>query len=527
MGLWKAGAGVLVGSALVVGVVACSAQEGAGRAADSSVTIGVSYEPESLSPLLGYGKDGNSKIFDGLLQRDQGLELEPALATALPEVSEDGLTYTFQLREGVRFSDGTPFTAADVVFTYTTILDAKTNNGYASELDAIAKVEADGEHKVVFTLKYPYAPFIERTVLPIASAKAAGGQDPNTGEYNTKPVGTGPYVVSSWRKGEKLTLKANPDYWGGAPEITDFTVAFIPDDDVRATRLRAGELDGAALPPSVAEPFRKLDGMTVLNAKSVDYRTVTLPTANPVTGDKAVRRALNLAVDRDLMVESILKGSGRPAYSPLPDDNPWFLKSTKITRNEAEAARILDDAGWKPGDDGVRVKDGKRASFTLWYFSGDKLRQDHALAFASDAKKVGVEVKVQAGTREVVQPLLGKDPMLAGGGAGFDPDFDLYPSLYSKLGGDGWNNMPHYANGAVDRALEIGRESGDETERKLAYETVQDEFAKDPGYAFLTFIDHVYVMADGYADLTTQVEPHDHGLAGGPWWNLEDWRLPK
>ncbi|WP_211360166.1 ABC transporter substrate-binding protein [Actinocorallia herbida] len=527
MGLRKTGTITAAASVLFLGLVACSTPEGSAKDAKSSVTIGVSYEPETLSPLLGYGKDGNSKIFDGLLQRNQQMKLEPALATDLPEVSDDGLTYTFKLREGVSFSDGAPFTAADVVFTYDTITDAKTNNAYAGELDAIEDVQASGSHKVVFTLKYPYAPFVERAVLPIASAKAAGGQDPNTGPYNTEPIGTGPYTLSSWRKGEKLTLKANPGYWGGKPEITDVTIAFIPDDDVRATRLRAGELDGAALPPSVAEPFRKLDGLTVLNAESVDYRSVSLPTGDPVTGDKAIRQALNLAVDRDLMVESILKGAGRPAYSALPDDSPWFLASAKPVHDAAKAAQILDEAGWKPGADGVRVKDGRRASFTLWYFSGDKLRQDHALAYASDAKKIGIEAKVQAGTREVVQPLLGKDAMLAGGGAGFDPDFDLYPALHSELGGDGWNNMPHYSDATVDQALEIGRESGDGTERHVAYDTVQERFADDPGYTFLTFIDHVYVMSDTYADLTTQVEPHDHGLAGGPWWNLQDWRLPK
>lgn len=522
----RTGTAALAATALLIGLAGCSNPE-TGERDDSSVTIGVSYEPDGLSPLLGYAKDGNSKIFDGLLRRNQAMELQPALATGLPEVSADGRAYTYTLRQGVTFSDGTPFTADDVVFTYETILDEKTNNPYRSELEAIDGVAAEGSHTVVFKLKYPYAPFAERTVLPIASKKAASGQDVNTGPYNTAPVGTGPYALASWRKGEKMMFKANPSYWDGAPEVTDFTVAFITDDDVRATRLRAGELDGAALPPALAEPFENVDGMRVMNAESVDYRTVSLPAAGPVTGDRAVRQALGLAVDRGLMVESILKGAGRPAYGPLPDDSTWFAEGTEIVQDRAKAGRILDDAGWKTGDDGVREKDGRRASFTLWYFSGDELRQDHALAYASDAKKIGIEVKVQAGTREVVKPRLGADAMLAGGGAGFDPDFDLYPSLHSSLGGNGWNNMPHYSDPAVDEALELGRESSDETERRKAYDTVQRRFAENPGYTFLTYIDHVYVTTDAYDDLTTQVEPHDHGIAAGPWWNLEDWRLPK
>ena len=213
--------------------------------------IGVASEPDTLSPLLGYGKDGNSKVFDGLLARDTDLKLRPALATALPEVGDDGLTYTYTLREGVKFSDGEPLTADDVVFTYRTVLDEKTNNTSRSELDAVKDVRADGDDKVVFTLKYPYAPFAGRTVLPIVPEHIAGKQDPNTGSFNTKPVGTGPYVLSAWSKGEKLTFKANPNYWGGAPKVKTFTMAVIADDDVRATRLRSGDLDGAILPPNL------------------------------------------------------------------------------------------------------------------------------------------------------------------------------------------------------------------------------------------------------------------------------------
>ncbi|GAA0940178.1 ABC transporter substrate-binding protein [Actinocorallia libanotica] len=517
---------MLAAAVLVAGLAACSApKEGGGRDL-SALTVGLATEPDTLSPLLGYGKDGNPKIFDGLLQRNQKLELEPALATALPEVSQDGLTYTYTLRQGVKFSDGTPFTAADVVFTYETILDEKSSNGSRDEIAAVESVTAEGDHTVVFKLKYPYAPFVERTVLPIASQKAAGGQDVDTGAYNTSPVGTGPYILESWRKGEKMVLKANPGYWGGAPEVKSFTAVFIPDDDVRATRLRAGELDGAVLPPSLSATFEKAEGTRVMHAESVDYRSVTLPTKNPVTGDKAIRQALNLAVDRELMVESILRGSGRPAYGPLPENNPWFAPETKVPHDDAKAAQILDAAGWKAGDGGIREKDGRRASFDLWYPSGDKLRQDHALAYASEAKGIGVEVKVQAGTWEVIEPRLGADAVLAAGGAGFDPDFDLYSTLYSGLIGSGWNNMGHYTDPGVDEALVAGRESDDEDERREAYTTVQQRFADNPGYTYLTHIGHDYVVSDAYEGLTTQLEPHDHGM-GGPWWNLQDWSLPQ
>ncbi|MFC9859287.1 MULTISPECIES: ABC transporter substrate-binding protein [unclassified Streptomyces] len=519
----------VLATVLSISAAACSnpgdpdAGSGSGAGSADSAVVGIAYEPDSLSPLLGYGKDGNSKIFDGLLALDGGMTLRPALATALPEVSADGLTYTYRLRKGVTFSDGKPFGAKDVVFTYRTILDEKTNNASRTELDAVKSVEAVGEDSVVFTLKYPYAPFAQRTVLPIAPEHVAGGQDVNTGAFTTHPIGTGPYLLTKWSKGEKLSFRANPDYWGGAPKIKKFTMAIIKDDDVRATRLRSGDLDGAILPPNLAKGFKGDDGKRTYAATTYDYRTVTLPTHNKVAGDTAVRRALDVAVDRQAMVDSILNGEGKPAYGPVPTDSEWFTKGTERTHDLAAAKKILDTAGWKPGKDGIRAKDGVRAAFPLWYLTGDKLRQEHALAYASDAKKAGIDITAEAGTWEVIEPRMKQDAVLAGGGSPADPDFDQYTLLKSSLAGDGFNNMAWYDNKAVDTALEAGRRSGDKAARRAAYDTVQRELVKNPGYTFLTHIDHLYVVDDRFGPLTTQVEPHDHGLASGPWWNVEKW----
>ncbi|MEU8774838.1 ABC transporter substrate-binding protein [Streptomyces sp. NPDC048606] len=509
-------------TALITGVAACSNPTGSAPA-DSAV-VGIATEPETLSPLLGYGKDGNSKIFDGLLTHDADMKLQPALAEALPEVSADGRTYTFRLRHGVKFSDGEPFTAKDVEFTYRTILDPKTNNASKTELDAVESVTAQGEDRVVFTLKYPYAPFAERTVLPIAPEHVAGRQDVNSGDFTTKPVGTGPYVLTAWSKGEKISFKANPHYWGGEPAVKKFTMAVVKDDDVRATRLRSGELDAAILPPNLAKGFAKDTARRTYAAKTFDYRNVTLPTHHPVTGDTAVRQALDIAVDRQAMVDKLLEDAGKAAYGPVPTDSRWFTAGTERPYDLEHAKKILDDAGWKTGDDGVRAKDGVRASFPLWYTSGDKIRQDHALAFASDARKAGIEVKTEAGTWEVIEPRMKTDAVLAGGGSPADPDFDQYLLLTSSLAGDGFNNMGQYANPTVDQALLDGRRSGDPAARKAAYDTVQRELVNNPGYVFLTHIDHLYVVNDKWEGPSTQVEPHDHGLGSGPWWNVEKWK---
>ncbi|MFC9827059.1 ABC transporter substrate-binding protein [Streptomyces albogriseolus] len=519
------GAAAVLATAAAVSACSAPGSGGAdGAAAGESAVIGVSTEPDTLSPLLGYGKDGNSKLFDGLLARTADMTLEPALATALPRITDGGRTYTYTLRKGVRFSDGKPLTARDVVFTYRTVLDDDTNNTAKSELAAVKDVRAVGDDTVVFTLHHPYAPFAARTVLPIVPEHVAGGQDPNTGPFNTKPVGTGPYVLADWRKGEKLTFKANPHYWGGAPKVKKLTMAIVPDDDVRATRLRSGDLDGAVLPPNLAATFKGDDDKKTYRATSYDVRVVTLPSGNPVTGDTAIRRALDLAVDRQAMVDKILDGAGRPAYGPLPVDDPWFAEDVERPRDLAEAGRVLDAAGWTKGEDGVRAKDGRPARFTLYYPSGDKVRQDHALAYASDAKKAGIDVRVESATWEVIEPRMHRDAVLAGFGSTGDPDFGLYTMLHSSLAGDGFNNMAHYADPAVDRALETGRRTQDPETRKAAYAALQRALVKNPGYTFLTHIDHLYVLADRWKGLTTQTEPHEHGFAAGPWWNVEDWQ---
>ncbi|MGW7509399.1 ABC transporter substrate-binding protein [Streptomyces massasporeus] len=522
--------GAAVTAALAAAVTACSAPNGGGSGdgkSGDSVVLGVASEPDTLSPLLGYGKDGNSKIFDGLLARDADLKLKPALASGLPKITDGGRTYTYTLRDGVEFSDGEPLTAADVVYTYRTALDPKTNNTFKSELDAVKEVEASGDDKVVFTLKYPYSPFAARTVLPIVPEHIAGKQDPNTGSFNTEPVGTGPYVLTGWSKGEKLSFEANPRYWGGKPAVKNFTMAVIADDDVRATRLRSGDLDGAVLPPNLAATFKGDDAKRTYEARSYDFRAVTLPTANKVTGDRAIRRALDAAVDREAMTAKILDGAGRPAYGPLPVDDPAFSKDIERAQDLGKAGKILDEAGWKPGKDGIRSRDGQRASFGLLYPSGDKVRQDHALAYASDAKKAGIDVKVESATWEVIEPRMKDTAVLAGFGSTGDPDFGLYTLLHSSLAGDGFNNMARYDNPAVDRALDKGRRSQDPAERTSAYDTLQRALVQDPGYTFLTHIDHLYVLADRWDGLNTQLEPHEHGFASGPWWNIEDWQPKK
>ncbi|HEX5349320.1 MAG TPA: ABC transporter substrate-binding protein [Pseudonocardiaceae bacterium] len=385
-------------------VGACSAPSGPATSSDGrSIVIGAGSEPDNLNPILGFAPDGASKIFDGLVSRDANLALVPALAEQLPTASPDGLTWTATLRPGVTFSDGTPLTAQDVVFTYQSVLDPKVNSTIASNYDALADVSAPDEGTVVFRLKYPYAPFAQRLLLGVVPCKAFDGQDINTALFNTAPVGTGPYTVTEWRKGDRMVLKANDGYWGGAPAVKTATLVFVTDDNARATRMAAGEFDATVLPPKLAKTYTGRDGYRVVQAQSADYRGLGIPSELPFTTDTRVRQAINVGINRQAMIDTVLAGAGKPAATPIsPYLSQWYEPSATFRYDPAAAGRLLDEAGWTAGSDGKRSRGGEPARLPILYPSDDSLRKELALASASDLAKLGIDAPVEGTTFEIM-----------------------------------------------------------------------------------------------------------------------------
>ena len=511
--------------ALVV-LAGCTSPDGSTTAgAATSIVIGAGSEPENLNPVLGYAPDGAAKIFDGLVTRDASLALKPALASELPAASPDGLTWTAKLRKDVAFSDGTPVSAQDVVFTYKSVLDKKVNSTIASRFDALADVTAPDAGTVEFKLSYPYAPFAQQLALGIVPAAKLTGVDVNSAPFNTAPIGTGPYVVESWRKGDRMVLKANEKYWGGAPAIKTVTVVFVPDDNARATRMAAGEFDGTVLPPKLAQTYRDKSGYRVVQNPSADYRGLGIPSELPFTSSPQVRRAINLGINRQAMIDAVLAGSGKPAATPIsPYLKDWYDSGSAFAHDVAGAEKLLDEAGWRKGADGKRAKDGQPARLPVLYPAPDVLRKELALAAASDIAKLGIDAPVEATTFEIMLQRQKEAAAIWGGGDPYDPDTAAYTLLHSRYAGQqGYVNMTLYRNSTVDTALDTGRRSLDPAARKQAYGDFQKAYAADPGWAFLVFLDHTYVLRDKWNGQETQVEPHDHGLVHAVWWNLERW----
>ncbi|MCC8248441.1 ABC transporter substrate-binding protein [Saccharothrix luteola] len=503
---------LLVALLAAAGCTGATTPSAEGTSDNSALVLADPMEPTTLNPLLGYGREGVSKLYDGLVEHRADGSVRPQLAADAPKPAADGLSWTVTLREGVKFTDGTSFGPEDVVATYRALLDPASGSTERAAYAELTGVEQLDVHTVRFALARPWAAFPHTLVLGILPSEALGGP-----LRDVRAVGTGPYKLVDWRKGDRMVLEANASYFGGEPKIRKLTVVFVPDDNTRAQRMQAGEFDGTALPPRLAASFSAANGMRLITHRSADLRAVTLP-GGAVTGDSAIRMALNHAVNRKGMVDNLLGGHGAVVSTPVPDTLPEFVETgARFAYDKALAELLLDQAGWVRGADGVRARDGVAARFTLMYPIGDVVRADLATAFAADAKAVGIDVQLAGLSWEALAPRLGADALLHGGGTPFDPDLMTYQPLHTP-------NPWGYSNPQVDAALDAGRTSLDPAQRAAAYKQFQRAYVAAPGMVVLASVRHTYVVRENWNGYQEVVDPHAHGaLSWGPWWNLEKW----
>jgi len=532
---------LLASAAVVVGLslAACSPgaqpQGGSSAGASDEISLLTASLPDSLNPIAGYGNTGKAKVNEGLLtlegEPDALPDLVPNLAAADPEVSDDATVWTVTLKPGLTFSDGTALTAEDVVATYEAIADPATASPIAGDLVNLRSVEARDDTTVVFTLAEPQVSFRTALLIGIAPAELiTPGQKVEDSPLNQEPVGSGPYLVDSF-SADRLVLVANEDYRDGAPEVKKITYVLAADDNTRAQRMAAGEFDGSVLPPRLAASFDDNPDIDVIASTSADWRGLSLPPEHPFTSDPKVRLALNVGIDRDAIIDGVLVGRGRPAYTFIPPEyGEYYDEEAVFAYDPQRAATLLDEAGWVLGDDGIRVKDGQRAAFTLMYRPSDLLRRDLSAAFASEVLKLGVDVTIEGVDFDQAEPRVGTDAILLGGGdTPYDVDSQVYKSLHSSYPAAGafYDNASKYANPVMDEALHLGRTSLEGPQRVEAYHEVQQLYVEDPSMVLLAFLDHTYVqkasVAQAWDGISTLLEPHEHGTAWGPWVDIESW----
>jgi peptide/nickel transport system substrate-binding protein len=503
-------------------IVGCGSSESSTNGSDEStkesLILAIGGEPTDggFDPTLGWGRYGSPLFQSTLLARDDSLGIVNDLATGY-KVSKDGLTYTVTLRPA-KFSDGTDLTAADVAYTFKTA----SASGSVVDLTMMKNATAVEASTVQFTLKRPSSVFIYRMAELGVVPKASHGPD-----YLNNPVGSGPYKLVEWSKGEQLIVETNPLYYGTKPVFKQVTFLFLAEDAAFAAA-KAGEVDMAAIPSSFAT--QSVANMVVTPIDSVDNRGVGFPMVpadgkktedgypigNDVTSDKAIRLAVNYAMDRDALVAGPLNGFGSPAFSPC-DGLPWGNPDVSFEDGDARAAKaILADGGWKDADgDGVLEKGGKTATFRLLYPADDSLRQALALAVADQMKPLGVDIKVAGKSWDDITSLKHSNTVLWGWGSHDPTEID---QIYnSKWAGTGWNNAEYYANPTVDKYLNAAMSATSEAEalplwQKAAWDGSTGYSAKgDAVYAWLVNIDHVYLVRQGLDIGEQRVQPHGHG----------------
>jgi len=510
---------VLLLAATMFSLGGCAKEQTAdsNKLAKDDLILAVSMEPDTLlDPTVGWGRYGSPLFQSTLLTRDSDLNIVNDLATGY-EVSKDGLVWTVKLRDGVKFSDGQPLTAEDVAYTFATA----AKSGSVVDLNGMQSVEALDPLTVKFTLKQPQSTFVVQLISMGIVPTHAHNQS-----YGEHPIGSGPFKFVQWDRGQQLIVEANPYYYGAKPTFKKITFLFLSDDAAFAAA-RAGKVDMAYIPATFAR--QKVAGMRLVALKSVDNRGIYFPTEKPgkktkdgdpvgnaVTSDIAIRKAINIAIDRQALVDGVLEGQGTVAYS-VCDGLPWYSPDNVIEDNDIEGAKeILIAAGWKDNDgDGVLEKGTLKAEFNLYYPADDAVRQSLSIASTDRLKKIGIRINVKSGSWDEIQPLMYSNPVLMGWGS-HDP-LEMYNLYYSKSGGVEWYNPGFYNNPTVDQYLDQALAAPSEQEALAYWKKAQWDgktgFSArgDAPWAWMVNINHLYLVREGLDIGKQKIQVHGHG----------------
>lgn len=521
----------LVGALGTFGLAACSNEESEDQAqtqtdeqnAEDTLTFAIGEPSGEFDPKKGWGDHGQQRLLHSSLLKwkdSEGVELEGDLADSFTE-SDDGKTWSFELKPDFRFSDGEQVTAEDVKFTY----DMLVKDGTAWDMSSIDKVEAPSKTSVKITLKQP------DTIFPaLLTQIGIVPKDKYNDDYSHNPIGSGPYKVTEYRPGEQLIMEQN-EYYPVMPKHKKL-VFMLSDEDQSIQAAKAGDVDVLAVYPGNSE--QDIDGMKDVSLQTVEAMGMTMPTVpsggkgktngkevkvgNDVTADKAIRQALTLGIDREALVDLTLDGRGRPAFSSV-DGQPWFNTDTTFEDHKVDdAKKLLEEAGWKDSNgDGTVDKDGTEASFELYYPSNDSNRGDLSNAVASQAKELGIDIKPKGVTWDDIYQDGKTVPVMFGLGAHMPSD--LYFYYASDQQGVGYHNLSSYKNDTVDEHLKKAREAHSLKDSLDEWKAAQWDGKTgmssrpdaDNPFIWLVNRDHVYYVKDGLSLGDQPIHAHGHG----------------
>lgn len=459
----------------------------------------------------------NELIFEPLVRYNKkDLSPSPGLATSW-KVAPDGLSWTFNLRKGVKWSDGKPFTADDVVFTYNNIaLNKKLGATGGNLYGPVSKVEVVDQSTVRFVLSTPFSslPYYLAYFTGILPKHVLGDADnPLTvADFNKKnPVGTGPFKVAEFVPGSYVRLVKNDTYWGGVPKVASVVFKIVPDPNTQMAQLIGGELDMVTVTnPALLAGTEKNPKLKLLRQSQNIYYFVALNQNDPRFTDMRVRQALLYAIDRKAIIDSVLKGYGEIATGPIAPLQKRFYSNNvpQYAYDPKKAQELLKAAGWIPGPDGVLQKDGKPFEVDMPTGQFGYL-VPATLLVQQYWKAIGVKanVNVMEWNAYIQKMFVNRQYQATLAWWSTPPTPDVSP-YYVSASADKGQNIPNFKSADLDKLLDDGRKATDVRSQVLAYLRVQRYVAEQLPYLYLWYPDILTVRSEqigGMADLNQAV----------------------
>ncbi|KUI23416.1 ABC transporter substrate-binding protein [Mycobacterium sp. GA-1285] len=438
----------------------------------NNLVAAIAGEPDQLDPhktSAYFSFEVLENVFDTLVEPDADLQMRPALAESW-EVSPDQLSWTFHLRPGVTFHDGSPFTAEDVVFSYRRIIDERLAN--VDKFSAVVDVRAVDPLTVVIRVEHP-TPNLLTNIGGFKGMAIVQRRNVETGQIATHPVGTGPFAFQSHKSGDSITLTGNPAYWGPAPKVAGVTFRFISEPSTALSALQAGEIDWTdAVPTQRVAQLRDDDSLHLEVTPSNDYWYLALNEAHKPWDDMRARRAVAYGIDRNAIVQATSYGTAAANQLAIPKGNPWYAAYDRYRYDTDTAERLLDEAGVGDVDLDMLVTSEYPETVTA------------AQVIADNLAPLGITVNIRTvdfATWLDEQNSGNFDMLMMGWLGNIDPD-DFY---YAQHHTNGTSNAQKYSNPEVDRLIDAGRVETDRQARFELYRRAATIIADEVSYLYL------------------------------------------
>jgi len=482
---------------------------GVAFAASGTVSIAMSGDAITLNPGDTNGNLDFSiqrPIYEGLVGFDKAGKLVPELATSWT-ASPDATVFTFDLRKGVTFQDGTPFNAQAVKTYFDWVIDPANHFVRQSLYNVIKSIDVVSEYQVKFTLSKPFGAMLYTFAHPAGRIVSPAAIKKYGKDVSKHPVGTGPFEFVSWTPGQKIVLKANPSYWGTAPKVSELDFLFVPNAATRVAMLQSGEAQFIEdLPPQLVDPIKSNSKLSVSANPSIYVRYMAMNTQIKPFNDQRVRQALNYAVDKSTFVNVIAKGYGTELTAPIAKQVTGYAPQTPYAYDVEKAKQLLAEAGYPNG-----------FTFTIDSLNNTTYQQiDQVLQ--QMFSKIGVTAKInpmESGTfnNTVFAPfdkttlqavVIGWSPSTG------DADWGLRPLFAKASWPPDLYNLAFYDNPNVNKLLNDGLSTANQSIRDQAYAAAEKTIWNDAPWVFLyspynisgqsASLTGVFYMPDGTVD---------------------------